>query len=69
MRRVWHDPGMQEAEMPSTNVFTVECPLDENDPLGYRSGMAKIGAAVGGRDIAVRVYEVPAGESVCPYHY
>ena len=55
--------------MPSINVFTVACPLDDNDPPGYRSGMAKIAAAVGGRDIAVRVYEVHAGESVCPYHY
>ena len=55
--------------MPSINVFTVACPLDDNDPPGYRSGMAKIAAAVGGRDIAVRVYEVHASQSVCPYHY
>jgi uncharacterized cupin superfamily protein len=67
--RVWHDPGMQQAGLPSIDVFTVPCPLDEDDPPGYRSGMAKISAAVGGRDIAVRVYEVRPGESVCPYHY
>jgi hypothetical protein len=60
---------MANPERPSANVFGVECPLDPDDPPGYRSGMAKIGAAVGGRDIAVRVSEVHAGESVCPYHY
>src|SRR5204863_7066742 len=68
-RRVWDDLAMPESGLPSINVFTVACTLDENDPPGYRSGMAKIAAAVGGRDIAVRVYEVHAGESVCPYHY
>src|SRR5205814_9102434 len=68
-RGVCQDPVMPQSGVPSIDVFTVRCPLAENDPPGYRSGMAKIAAAVGGRDIAVRVYEVHAGESVCPYHY
>src|SRR5438309_8241113 len=60
---------MPQAGLPSANVFGVDCELDPDDPPGYRSGMAKVGAAIGGRHLAVRVYEVHAGESVCPYHY
>ena len=28
-----------------------------------------MGAAVGGPALAVKVYELPPGQSVCPYHY
>ena len=55
--------------MRRANVLRDECEYDELDPVGYRSGQAKVGEAVGGQALAVRIYELPAGESLCPYHY
>jgi uncharacterized cupin superfamily protein len=51
------------------NLLRDECHYDEADPAGYRSGMAAVGKAVGGEALTVKLYELPAGESVCPYHY
>ncbi len=46
-----------------------ECEYEETDPEGYRSGFARVGKAAGGDALSVKVYEVPAGQSICPYHY
>jgi uncharacterized cupin superfamily protein len=51
------------------NVFSDEPVYDEADPDGYRSGVARVGAAAGGVALAVKVFELPPGQSVCPYHY
>jgi uncharacterized cupin superfamily protein len=51
------------------NVFSAEIEFDEGDPEGYRSGVARVGKAAGGAALAVKVYEIPPGESLCPYHY
>jgi uncharacterized cupin superfamily protein len=51
------------------NVFSDELEFDETDPDGYRSGVARVGRAVGGAALAVKVYELPPRESLCPYHY
>lgn len=55
--------------MRRANVFNADCELDETDPDGYRSGVAEVGRAAGGKALAVKVFELPAGEAVCPYHY
>ena len=55
--------------MRRANVLSVECEYDRGDPDGYRSAVSDIGRAVGGGALAVKVYELPAGESACPYHY
>src|SRR5580704_2489996 len=55
--------------MRRTNVLSLACEYDPSDPDGYRSAVANVGKAVGGQALAVKVYELPAGESVCPYHY
>jgi uncharacterized cupin superfamily protein len=41
----------------------------ENDPEGYRCAEAPFGKEAGGKELAVRLYEVPSGETLCPYHY
>jgi len=51
------------------NVLEVVCEYEQTDPDGYRSAQAAVGRAVGGNALAVKVYELPAGESACPYHY
>jgi uncharacterized cupin superfamily protein len=51
------------------NVFSCEFEYDDGDPSGYRSGVARVGKAAGGQALAVKLYQLPAGESLCPYHY
>jgi uncharacterized cupin superfamily protein len=51
------------------NLFSVACAYDETDPDGFRSGSADVSQAVESEALAVKVYELPTGESVCPYHY
>lgn len=55
--------------MTDSNVFNAEFEYDESDPAGYRSGAALVGKAVGGEALSVKLYEVPPGETLCPYHY
>jgi uncharacterized cupin superfamily protein len=55
--------------MRRANVFTDEIEYDESDPDGYHSGVARVGKAAGGAALAVKAYEIPPGESLCPYHY
>ncbi len=42
---------------------------DDDDPPGFRSGQFRIGALAGATRTGVTVYELPPGQSVCPYHY
>jgi uncharacterized cupin superfamily protein len=51
------------------NLFEVETSYDEGDPDGYRSGMARIGPTLGAKLSGMSVYEVPPGQTICPYHY
>jgi uncharacterized cupin superfamily protein len=51
------------------NALSDTCEYDASDPEGFRSGVARVGAAAGGEAIAVKVYELPPGQALCPYHY
>ena len=51
------------------NVFEDECEYDPTDPEGFRSAVFQAGSAASGNGLAVKVFEIPVGESVCPYHY
>jgi uncharacterized cupin superfamily protein len=47
---------------------------DKDDPPGYRGAEvhhagSNVGKAAGGRQLVVRAFELPPGESLCPYHY
>lgn len=55
--------------MRRANVFEDEYEYDDTDPPGYRAAMARVGQTAGGEEIAVKAFELPPGESVCPYHY
>ena len=55
--------------MDRANVFSGEFEYDPSDPEGYRSGMARVGRAAGGKELTVKLFEIPAGQSLCPYHY
>jgi uncharacterized cupin superfamily protein len=51
------------------NVFAAAAEFDGSDPDGYRCGVIRAGEAAGGKDLSVKVYEIPSGQSLCPYHY
>jgi uncharacterized cupin superfamily protein len=55
--------------MRTFNVFDAEFEYDESDPEGYRSGMHRFGPKVGGKRLGATLYEIPPGQSICPYHY
>jgi uncharacterized cupin superfamily protein len=55
--------------MRRANLFDAEFEYDDADPEGYRAGIARVGKLAGGEALAVKLFEIPAGESLCPYHY
>ncbi len=55
--------------MRTFNLFDAEFKYDDADPEGYRSGMRRFGPEVGGRRLGATIYELPPGQSLCPYHY
>jgi uncharacterized cupin superfamily protein len=55
--------------MRAANVFSAECEVDAADPAGYHAGVANVGEVAGGEALVVKVFELPPGEAVCPYHY
>jgi uncharacterized cupin superfamily protein len=55
--------------MNRTNLNALEVEYDETDPEGYRAGMARFGPSIGASKIGASLYELPPGQSICPYHY
>jgi uncharacterized cupin superfamily protein len=51
------------------NLFTAEAEFDADDPGGYEAGMARLGPMIGASKLGGTIYELPAGQSICPYHY
>jgi uncharacterized cupin superfamily protein len=51
------------------NVFGAEFRYDDDDPPGFHAAVAEVGKAAGGKELSVRLFEVPPGQALCPYHY
>jgi uncharacterized cupin superfamily protein len=51
------------------NLFDVEVMKDEEDAEGYHLSYVRVGPLIGGRLLGLSVYELPPGQSICPYHY
>ncbi len=51
------------------NVFKAEPQFDDADPVGYRGAAKKIGRELGSDELSLNLFEIPAGQSLCPYHY
>jgi uncharacterized cupin superfamily protein len=51
------------------NLFTAPVQDDEPDPEGFRAGMNRFGPSIGASMIGGSIYELPPGQSNCPYHY
>jgi uncharacterized cupin superfamily protein len=48
---------------------SLEPEYDDTDPEGYRAGMARFGPSIGAVKLGASLYELPPGQSICPYHY
>jgi len=55
--------------MQRIDIFRTTCEYDADDPPGYHSGMSRFGKTIGAKGLGGSVYELPPGQSVCPYHY
>ena len=55
--------------MKPINIEAPQFQYDPEDPEGYRTGMARLGPLVGAERLGATVYEIPPGQSICPYHY
>jgi uncharacterized cupin superfamily protein len=42
---------------------------DDADPDGFHSGMFRFGPTLGAAQTGASLYEIPAGQALCPYHY
>jgi uncharacterized cupin superfamily protein len=51
------------------NIASPDFKYDPDDPPGFRAGMLRFGPLVGAEQLGASVYELPPGESICPYHY
>ena len=55
------------AERP--NIHDEDLSFDPEDPDGYRAGTLRPGPGLGAEETGLSVYELPPGQSICPYHY
>ncbi len=55
--------------MAHPNVFEAQFDYDDTDPPGYASGIARVGKLAGGTENSVRLFELPPGMKLSPYHY
>src|SRR6266511_6288757 len=57
--------------MATFNLFTgaTEVPPDESDPDGYACSAVRVGPKIGASRLGLSVYELPAGQAICPYHF
>jgi uncharacterized cupin superfamily protein len=51
------------------NLRVAEVRFDDDDPEGYHTAYRRVGPAVGASLLGGSLYELPSGQSICPYHY
>lgn len=51
------------------NLSAVEMQYDGDDPEGYKVGYARLGPSIEASRLGATIYELPPGQSICPYHY
>jgi uncharacterized cupin superfamily protein len=51
------------------NIAAPGFSYDTEDPEGFRSGLFRVGPTLGASETGTSVYELPPGQSLCPYHY
>jgi uncharacterized cupin superfamily protein len=52
----------------SINILAANFEAND-DREGYRVGHQRLGPLLGAEQLGMTVYELPPGQSICPYHY
>ncbi len=55
--------------MHRVNIATPSFQYDDEDPDGFRGGYQRLGKQFGATATGTSVYELPPGQTLCPYHY
>jgi len=55
--------------MQRINIASPRFEYDPDDPDGYHSGLFRLGPLLSADQLGASVYELPPGQSICPYHY
>jgi uncharacterized cupin superfamily protein len=61
--------GLEMSELARVNIHRVVPEYDGSDPDGYNSGGIRLGPSIGAAKLGASIYELPPGQSICPYHY
>jgi len=51
------------------NIADPEFRFDDEDPDGFRAGHVALRKLLGAEQTGASLYELPPGQSICPYHY
>jgi uncharacterized cupin superfamily protein len=51
------------------NIASPRFEYDGEDPEGFRAGIVRLGKLLGAEESGISAYEIPPGQSICPYHY
>ena len=51
------------------NIASPDFAYDAEDAEGFAAGMVRLGGLLGASESGISVFELPPGQSVCPYHY
>ena len=51
------------------NVFDAKFEYDDADPESYRCGAVNLSKQIGAPEETVKLFDIPPGKSLCPYHY
>jgi uncharacterized cupin superfamily protein len=60
---------MSPYRMKRFNLNTSETELEGDEPDGYVAGGNRFGKSIGASTIGGTIYDLPAGQAICPYHY
>jgi uncharacterized cupin superfamily protein len=55
--------------MQRINIADPDFTFTEDDPERFRSGLFRFGRLIGMTKLGASVYDLPPGQSICPYHY
>jgi uncharacterized cupin superfamily protein len=53
----------------ASNLHSIELAYDDDGPEGYHAGYVRLGPLLEASMLGATVYELPPGQSNCPYHY
>jgi len=51
------------------NLNRAEVNSSDNAPAGYRTAAARLARELASAELSLNLFEIPPGESLCPYHY